>query len=497
MCECMKKIFFLLSLGLFTFLTNAQNDLDVLRYSQTTFSGDARFMAMGGSFGALGANIACINYNPAGIAMYRKGELGFSAGFRGAGVDAIHYGTETNDFRPSIFFGNIGLVSAWEEKNPFTTQSARNRNKDWSRRHAVGFSYNKIANYSNFITVEGNVNEKSIAEDFLDKSQGVRPENLNFFYEGLGFNTFFTDTFPGTNGLEYGTYFTLNDSIKQNKSIETRGGVNELSFAYGYAMDNKFYFGASLGIPIVRYDYAATYTEEDYKDSIQYFQSVAITDDLQVSGRGVNLKAGIIYRLTPNFRLGAYVHTPTLISLNDAYQSSIDSKLELNGDYTFSSDEGIFKYSVTTPLRAGGSVAVIVNKFLAINTDVEYINYSAGYLNSRPNVFKEVNQGIRNKYKSTLNVRAGMELNIKPVVFRLGYASYGSPFGNTFSGKFVENSICGGIGFRNNDKWFFDIAFVNSKKTEDYYVYNPQFIDGSKLKYRTNQLVLTYGIKFN
>ncbi|MGZ4036892.1 MAG: UPF0164 family protein, partial [Bacteroidia bacterium] len=56
-------------------VVTAQNDMDALRYSQTGVGGNARFTSMGGAFGALGANISCLNYNPAGLAMYRKGEL--------------------------------------------------------------------------------------------------------------------------------------------------------------------------------------------------------------------------------------------------------------------------------------------------------------------------------------------------------------------------------------------------------------------------------------
>ena len=82
----------------------AQNDIDVLRYSRGGIGGDARFMALGGSMGALGANLSTINYNPAGLAIYRKGEFNFTAGMRFAGVSAQHYGTTTNDIKANLFF---------------------------------------------------------------------------------------------------------------------------------------------------------------------------------------------------------------------------------------------------------------------------------------------------------------------------------------------------------------------------------------------------------
>jgi hypothetical protein len=38
-------------------------------------------MAMGGAFGALGADLASLNGNPAGIGMYRRGDAGVTTGF--------------------------------------------------------------------------------------------------------------------------------------------------------------------------------------------------------------------------------------------------------------------------------------------------------------------------------------------------------------------------------------------------------------------------------
>ncbi|MBL4670547.1 MAG: hypothetical protein JKY30_14980 [Flavobacteriales bacterium] len=45
----------------------AQNEFDVLRYSTQDFYGEARFNAMGGSFGALGANMSALSINPGGL----------------------------------------------------------------------------------------------------------------------------------------------------------------------------------------------------------------------------------------------------------------------------------------------------------------------------------------------------------------------------------------------------------------------------------------------
>ena len=45
----------------------AQDVRDIVRFSETQVSGSARFEAMAGSFGALGADLSCAAINPAGF----------------------------------------------------------------------------------------------------------------------------------------------------------------------------------------------------------------------------------------------------------------------------------------------------------------------------------------------------------------------------------------------------------------------------------------------
>ena len=44
----------------------SQSQLDAFKYSQTELNGTARYLGMGGAFGALGGDISAMNTNPAG-----------------------------------------------------------------------------------------------------------------------------------------------------------------------------------------------------------------------------------------------------------------------------------------------------------------------------------------------------------------------------------------------------------------------------------------------
>ena len=59
-------------------IVSAQTDLDALRYSQSSLAGTARYISMGGAFGALGADMSSISTNPAGLGIYRRSEFSFS-----------------------------------------------------------------------------------------------------------------------------------------------------------------------------------------------------------------------------------------------------------------------------------------------------------------------------------------------------------------------------------------------------------------------------------
>ncbi len=504
----MKRLFSILLVICFVPIkSHSQNDIDMLRYSQTTIGGDARFLAMGGSMGALGANLSTLNFNPAGMGLYRKGEFAVTAGMRFSNIEATHYGTSTKDFKANVPLGLLGFATAWEEVSPYQDEKSKKKFKDWSRRHAIGFTYNRIANFNYNTTIQGTTKDETIIADFLSSAQGYQPHNLSSFYEGLAFNTFLIDTFPGTLS-EYGTYFETKKPYNQSKTINTTGSIGEYSFAYSYAMDNKTYFGASLGIPRGKWNYSSQYSEDDNKagrvdatDDIASFNSLIYNETIQTRAIGINLKLGVITRLSENFRLGGYFHSPTNYALNDTYENTLDVKYDTLFSYynltlRDTSGPGTYKYKISSPMRIGGSIAYLYEKILSFNIDAEYLNYQQGNVRANDYSFADVNNAIRQKYSSTFNFRAGVELNTSPIVLRLGYASYGSPFGNLLSGQNVRTSYCGGIGFRKSDKIFFDIALTFDRLSEEYYVYGPKFVSPSQLNYKTTNIVFTYGVKF-
>jgi hypothetical protein len=518
-----KKLFALVAMLVSTVFF-AQNDIDAMRYSQTSSYGDARFMAMGGAFGSLGANISCMNFNPAGIAMYRKGELVVTPGFQLQSADATHYGTSASDFSNKLSLSNAGFVAAWNQQAP--SQQPTNNNyqpyngdrygpgsgggrrrqrqprqntQTTNDRWAFGIDFNRVADFNYHTTINGYVPaSSSIANSMAGAGAGNYPSNLNPFYESLGYNTYVINPASATDSAHYTPTVSSGTMLQQTKNIQSSGRVGELAFALAHSFNDRFYVGGSVGVPFVKYNYTSIITESDYKKTDSAFSNLTYQENLSTSGVGINAKLGGIYRFNSGIKIGVYGQTATDYKLNDNYQNTMTSTINgfNTGQYTSTSPAGSYSYKLHTPGKLGASVSYVFKKLLAFSIDGEYINYaSARYPDNL--TFFTVNSTIKQKYSGTANIKAGVELNIRPIVLRAGFSSVGSPFGDVLSGNFVKNSFSGGVGFRGTHNVYLDLGFVYTTWAEKYYVIDPMYIQPTNINYSTVYIVATLGIKFN
>lgn len=496
----MKKIHFITALSLLSIQLISQNDIDAIRYSQTYFGGTSRSKAMAGSFGALGADGSSMAINPAGIGLYKKGDINFSAGLRFFSVDALHNGTSNKAFKATVPFDGITIVGAWDSK-----QQPDNH-------HALGLSCNQIANFSSSTSIEGRSNFKSIANDFLASANGKTLGNLDDSYTGMAYDNYLIDVYD-TISNQYNSIINTKYDLLQSKTIQTSGKINEWNVNYAYGYKDKLYIGVALGIPIISYSHNSIYSEVDDKDSMRYstnttyaypsigvggFKSMSYQETYKTTGTGYNLKVGVIYRAAEFIRLGASFHSPTIYNLTDSYVYNMTANYDEGASFSTQdppNNGGRFNYQVITPMKFIGSLALLYKKLGAINIDYDIINYKQAALQSSGQEFTGVNTTIRNKYSQSSNLRVGGEVNLNPLFVRLGYAMYGSPFGETFSGDFVKSFYTGGLGFRRN-KMYVDISFTKSMNSENYYMYGANFVDKSTLKNSGTTIAFTIGSKF-
>lgn len=493
----MKKLFLITGIIL-PLLSSAQNEIDALRYSQLSVMGSARFNGMAGSFSALGADLSLGAINPAGFGRYNKSEVGISFGANIHGTQADYNGNSAynSDLRGN--FNHVGFVGVkrFEQDNFNEWKSVQ-----------FGINYNKLATFNQSTTIAG-YNTNSMLAVFAQQANGFSESDLEGalpFTSYLAYQCYAID--PLFTNNEYTHRFVGVDSINQTKQIETKGGMYETNFTLSGNYGDKFSIGMSIGLPSVRYNENTTHIEEravasgsNNADTLERFE---YGSDLVTTGRGINAKLGVIITPTNNIRIGAVIHTPSLITLTDSWQNDMYAYFADGGIEAKSSVLGRYTYRLTTPTKYIGSFGIILAKMAAINAEIEYIDYGTNkFKSARNSVFydySDINQTISNLYSSAINARLGGEVRFRDMFVRAGYGFSASAFDNT-NEDLVKNTphkhlYAIGLGYRN--KFFFaDIAFTVQKWTEDYYLYDPVLVNPADLNRTSSNISIGAGLRF-
>ncbi|MCA6363686.1 MAG: outer membrane protein transport protein [Bacteroidetes bacterium] len=463
---------------------NAQNEIDVLRYSFTGFGGTARYMGMGGAFGAVGGDMSVLTSNPAGLGIYRRNDFTFSPSLFSQRVTSTYNGSVTDDVRSNLRIENAGIVFAGRTENT--------NEKGWQTL-AFGITYNRYQSFQSNLLISGNSSTSQL-DAWRNEAQGNGVSTLNPFGSGLAWNAFLLEYYP-QDTMRY--YDTIPDGniVMQEKSVESRGGMSDISFALAGNYSEKLFIGASLSLPRVRYQEESFYSETEDSTNTA-FQSFEFEQSLSTRGSGFNLRVGFIYRPVDLFRFGFSIHTPSVLRLTDEYSSLIRSKIG-NVQRSASSPAGEFDYTIRTPFRAQASVAVFLGKRGIVSMDYEYIDYSEGRLRSEDYNFTQENKAVSQKYKATSNIRLGSELRFPPFLVRAGFAYYGNPYSDRVNNKTSRTILTAGAGYRSTDDSFYvDFALVNIRQKEDYYLYAPDLANAVANKWSSVNGVLTFGFRF-
>ena len=492
----MKRFIIVIALAAGVLNVNAQNEVDALRYSRLSVVGTARYSGLGGAFGALGADFSTLSVNPAGIALFRNSEFSVTPSIYMADTKSDFLGQQNTDGRSNFNLGNIGFVSV--------TNAGISQNSSL-RKVMFGFGLNRTNNFNNRAIVQGFNDKSSLLTVYVDQANGNSSSQLS--------GQDFINTYGHAPSLAYETYLIdetsvgshvyfndmPNGGVIQRKNIETRGSMNEMVLSMGANLLDKFYIGATLGVPYVRYFEESTYSENDNTNSNPYFNNFKQTNTLSTTGSGINFKIGMIYKPVDFIRIGAAFHTPTYYAkMNDKYSSTMTSVFDslIAGEYSYSSSspKGEYEYSLTTPLRAIGSIAFIFGKYGLVSADYEYVDYSGARLYADSYDFNIENDAIRNNYKGAGNLRLGTEWKYGQFSFRGGYGIEGDPYKSGINNS-KGSSYSFGIGLRERD-YYLDLGYIHTSRSEDYYIYDPAYIDASRNKMQGNSIMLTYGVRF-
>jgi hypothetical protein len=532
----MKRIGIVVSMAICAQTVSAQIPEDAIRMSWNTPTGTARNQAIGGAMGSLGGEITSLFVNPAGLGMYKKGEFVISPGLSLAKGSGIFRGTDAKSGNKTDFnLGTSGVVLSWADN------AGKWRNKTF----ALGL--NRMANFNNVQYYRGQNNYSSFSEAFAEEFAASGLDiSTSLFDAPLSFGTklanyaYLIDTVT-VNGVTEVVGLPQRDAIlngqnallDQERTITTTGGITELSLGYAANMDDKIYFGGSLGIPIVNYSRTSVLREADATGvTNNNFNYASYTEEYTSSGVGVNAKLGLIFKPAEQIRVGLSVHTPSWYALREQTTGGIEADLEnyfpagenvrratADSIYTqFGAGIPDFRYDLVAPWKFLISASYVLHEVADvtqqkgfITADIEYVTHGSSRFRSadqqqNSDYFDAVNATVKDIYRGALNYRVGGELKFNTIMTRLGFSYYGNPYAEkTYAyGENNEETIrprrmnlSGGLGYRNRGI-FIDLTYVHSLNRDVNFPYRLSDKDNTyaALRESNSNVVLTVGFKF-
>jgi long-subunit fatty acid transport protein len=255
--------------------------------------------------------------------------------------------------------------------------------------------------------------------------------------------------------------------------------------------------GFSVGISNLEYDYSYSH-KESFTDIYDEYISFEYINDLNIDGRGYDFNIGVIYRPVPFLRIGAAFHTPTYYFIEESYNPILysgDPRAE-NPIYPYDYDGQILigrdDYTMKTPMKINGGLAVQFGKRAIVSADIDYVNYSKMEYRNSP-ASSDLNLDITNNLDEVINLRFGGEAKFGILALRGGYGYYGSPIE---AYDYSRQLFSGGVGF-NFGKMYVDLTGMYTMHYSENVVI-PLFAGDTYVKTNKTQTIIlsTIGFKF-
>lgn len=455
------------------FYPNDVSDLLNLYGDQSSSSGTARSIGMGGSMGALGGDISAVETNPAGLGIFRNSEASLTMSVsshknKASMGSASNSTTNTNFNIPGVGF----VLALGQESQPLRVNLG------------VNYSYQRLDN-----------------DIYFGKNK-----NLSYLY-------------PGANG-EMQTY------SMENYDLYTNGYKSKMKFSLGTNYMDRFYFGVGLDWQYLNVDRNSTYAQRSSVDG-EYMPFNEQLTPYNQEANGFGLSVGVIGKVTPEIRLGIAYHSPVWWSNINDYRwiYNFDESNNVIGNYVYYDRN---KNTTAGKLVLSGAYASnIINDDNSLAFNVDFLNYFNNNMNfGGGDIDYRLNNNFINLYtKNSQEYRAGLEYRYKELKLRAGYSYMTSPVKDkTIAGSFdlnsdpvyVKNYLAGaknkfslGVGY-DMGPFFADFAYQYIKS--DYYTslsgdfFNPSQNTNvnfslenpilGKVQNTQNNFVLTLGMRF-
>jgi hypothetical protein len=455
---------------------------------------------MGGSFGALGADLGCLGINPAGLGMYRRGDLSITAGLHGASTTAQWNTRQEKATGFASTISNVGIALTYPSVDA-----------DWPF-FTVAFSHQNRMPFAQKVSVNGVPSISSLSSLFVGQalddaaiygyeSTDVALDNGDIFAYGASLAWRSGLLVPDNDEL-YAS--AVEGPVNVQRTIDRTGRMAETQIAFATAYQNKIYLGVTLGLPKVQFEERSVHQETPVSSGSELGQW-RFEEQLDIEGRGTLLRVGVLARLTKALRVGLAYQSRSRMTLLDTYSTTLRTSWLDGTEGDASSPVSNIEYLVFTPSRLTASASFLMGKMGVINADYERSDMRNGELGDANTFlssgydYEAENLAVDNGYQVVHAGRAGLELRVgdaKQGRIRLGGGMTTSPFaGDAVTANATRYHASVGAGYRVGNVHF-SAAWRRAWHQEDYY-FMGAFSDEAPgtLDLRASALVVGAGLR--
>lgn len=444
---------------------------DAVRFSQTDGGGTARFVALGGANVSLGGDISSISGNPAGLGFYNRSSWAISPVLRIGDFNST-YNVNYNDqsLNESFNNSNFGL----NIQVPNMGMVFHNRFEEYAGSKWVsgtfGIAINQKQSFYNNINYKGTVNpENGIPSDFMENMLSpFIDENgdLKRYQTESGYNQDFASN-PYSDLASYIDLLVIFDvedetgnfvgyevdrydydqltSARQSENISTYSGLTTLDLSYGANYNDKLFLGAGLNINFLNYRQEKTFMETPNNTILNRYD---IDEETIISGAGLGLTLGAIYKPINIVNLGLSYTSPTIMTITETQEIRMQSFFADGSQPESELFNEVPSYSFMIPQKISAGATFFLSKYGFATADIEYVDYESARFNSNNGAFGGDNPEVGKDLRSTFNLKAGIEGRLDIFRARIGYAYFDNPYNIDFEQG--RDAISGGIGILKN-----------------------------------------------
>ena len=525
----MKKLYITLLLCGASLMATAQGTFDVLKMSETQLNGTSRYMSMAGAFGALGGDVSAISQNPGGIGVYRKSDISVTMNLNFLSSKTPGGDKLTNT---KFWFNNVVYVGSMKIDSDFFKYFnwgfSFNRINSFQRRYQGGYNVNNsLTNKIAQNLTDGNWTEEDLS---VDNYSGNIYYDSNAPWLGiLAYQSYLLN--PNSDGSLQGLA-TNGTTGSANYYVDEKGHTDEYNITLGGNFKNTVYWGINFGITDLDFD-SYQYYGEDLDNAMIYdyrfndgsttlgYAGYDFQSYQETRGTGYNFKMGVIVKPINQLRIGAAFHTPTYYDMKDLYKVQSGFDLQVNGDdnlfqgNTETGEEGYYdeyRYTIKTPWRFIGSLAVVPSSKGMISMDYEYVGANTMRCGDEGgHNYADTEQKIKDQLQASHILRVGAEYRAtQNLSLRAGYSYQTSSVKDAVKGVSNNNVdvvssnymyqydksnqyITCGLGYRYKS-FYADAAYVHQTRTSQYHAYPGE--QGEEVKDNKNKIALTIGFRF-